>query len=268
MKSIILIFTIFLTLSGCASNPFSKFYTDRIGGRDVTKLNHVILPTSEPVVFRGGEVHEEDSIAMMEKGYIMLGFSSFNAGNVNENNVKTQAKKVHASAVVLYSKYTNTVSGSMPLTLPNTTTTNTSVYGNVYGSGGYVNVSGSGTSTTYGTKTTYIPYSVRRSDYGATYWIKAKTPTFGLIPRDLKADARKIIGTNKGVRAYAIVSKSPAFYADIFKGDILLKIGDADIYDGETYTSALKKYSGQKVDVHIYRDKKTILKNVQFNVRH
>ncbi|MBT6338042.1 MAG: PDZ domain-containing protein, partial [Desulfobacula sp.] len=163
---------------------------------------------------------------------------------------------------------TNTVSGAMPLTLPDTTTTNTSIYGNVYGSGGSANFLGSGTSTTYGTKTTYIPYSVRRSDYYASYWIKGKPPTFGLIETEIKAETRKLIGTNKGVIAYAIVAKSPAFYADIFKGDILLKIGNVDIYDFKTYMNALGKYGGQKVDVHIYRDGKVIVKNIQFNKRH
>ncbi len=47
---------------------------------------------------------------MMEDGYFMVGYSSFNGGNVDINGSLTQAKRVHASVVIVYSKYTNTVS--------------------------------------------------------------------------------------------------------------------------------------------------------------
>lgn len=268
MKYIFINIILSIFLTGCATNPYTKFYIDSFGGKDVTKEPQAILPTGEPVIFRGNKDYEKDSISMIENGYIMLGYSSFNAGNVNEDDAKYQAKKIHASAIVMYSKYTNTVSGSIPLTLPNTTTTNSSVYGNVYGSGGYANVSGYGTSTTYGTKTTYIPYSVRRSDYSATYWIKSKGPIFGAYPKEIEPETHKKIGTNKGVAAYAIVKKSPAFHADIFTGDILLKIDDADIYDVKTYADAITKYSGHKVDIQIYRDGKIITKKVKLNTRY
>ena len=255
-----------LFLSACAANPFSQFYYDQTGGIDLTTLNTVILPglNEKPILYRGN-TPEEDRIKMLENGYGIVGYSSFNAGNVNENDVFVQAKKVHASVIVLYSQYTNTVSGSLPLTLPDNQTSTTSAYGSVYGSGGYGTYTGSATTTTYGTKTTYIPYSVRRYDYSATYWIKMKEPRIGTYVVDLDADKRAEIQSNKGMLIEAVIKNSPAYRSDIFRGDILRKIGDVDIYDGKSFQEALEKYAGQTVSVIIYRDGEIIEKQIQLN---
>jgi len=261
-----LLLPIIIGLSACAANPFSKFYYDLTNGQDLTKLKHISLleEGQEPLLYKGSD-KDEDRIKMLENNYVMVGYSSFNAGNVNENGVFTQAKKVRATAIVLYSQYTNTVSGSMPLTLPNTQTSNTNISGNVYGSGGYANYSGYANTTTYGTKTTYIPYNVRRFDYGATYWVKRKNTTFGLIPIDLDANLRAEIQSNKGMLVEAVIKDSPAYRADIFRGDILKSIGTVNIYDIKNYEEALKKYAGMSVKVVILRSGKLIEKEVTFN---
>ncbi len=255
-----------ILLVGCAANPFSKFYYDLTNGQDLTKLNHITLleKGQKPLLYKGAD-KDEDRINMLENNYVMVGYSSFNAGNVNENGVFSQAKRVRATAIVLYSKYTNSVSGSVPLTLPNTQTTNTNISGNVYGSGGYANYSGYANTTTYGTKTTYIPYNVRRYDYGATYWVKRKSTTFGLIPINLDADLRAKIQSNKGMLVEAVIKDSPAYRSDIFRGDIIKTIGTIDIYDIKNYEEALKKYAGMITKVIILRSGKLIEKEVVFN---
>lgn len=255
-----------ILLTACASNPFSKFYSDLTNGEDLTKFNHLILleKGQKPLLYKGAD-KDEDRIKMLENNYTMIGYSSFNAGNVDENGVYSQAKKVHATAIVLYSQYTNTVSGSMPLTLPNTQSSNTNISGNVYGSGGYANYSGYANTTTYGTKTTYIPYNVRRYDYGATYWVKRKSITFGIVPVDLDADLRAKIQSNKGMLIEAVIKNSPAFRADIFRGDILKSIGTIDIYERSNLEEALNKYIGTMAKVIILRNGKLIEKEVIFN---
>jgi len=87
---------------GCAT-PFAQFYYDKTGGADLTKLPSVVLPTGEPQVYRGNKP-EQDALKMFEDNYNLIGYSLFNAGNVDENGAVAQAKKVHASVVILYSK--------------------------------------------------------------------------------------------------------------------------------------------------------------------
>lgn len=252
-------------LQGCAT-PFAQFYHDQTGGADLTKLPSVVLPTGEPRVFRGNEP-EQDALNMLENNYILVGYSSFNGANVDENGAVAQARKVNASVVILYSKYTGSVSGSIPLTLPDTQTSSTSLYGSAYGSGGYASYSGTAYTTTYGSKTIYIPYMVHRSDYLATYWIKRKPPIFGMLIRDLTPEIRQQIGSNKGMLVYAVIKGSPAFEADILKGDVLRKIGNISIVDQESFQHALSQYEGKEVDVTILRGEKEITKTVKFGNR-
>lgn len=261
IKKILAVGVIALLLSGCAA-PFSKFYYDQTGGIDITKSSTVVIAEGGPILYQGNK-EEDDSLKMREDGYAILGYSSFNAGNVDENDAITQAKKVHASVVIIYSSYTNTVSGAIPLTLPDTQTSSTSLHGNVYGSGGYASYSGNADTTTYGYKTTYIPYSVRRSDYLATYWVKLKPPIFGTYLRDLTTEVRQEIGSNKGMLITAVIKGSPTFHADIFRGDVLRQIGDIDIYSSESFQKALEKYQGQSVDVLISREGKEVKKTIR-----
>mgnify|MGYP001592191526 CR=1 FL=1 len=265
IRQFIVVFGVIALLQGCAT-PFAQFYYDQTGGADITKLPSVVLPTGEPKVYRGND-QEQDALRMFEDNYNLVGYSSFNAGNVDENGAVTQAKKVNASVVILYSKYTGSVSGSVPLTLPDTRTSSTSLSGSAYGSGGYASYSGTAYTTTYGTQTTYIPYTVHRSDYLATYWIKMKPPIFGTHIRDLTPEIKQQIGSNKGVLIYAVIKESPAFEADILKGDVLRKIGDIAVFDGESYQKALTEYQGREVDVLIIRGDKELHKSVKLGMR-
>ena len=252
-------------LQGCAT-PFAQFYYDQTGGKDLTKSPSIVLPTGEPQVYRGSD-QEQDALKMFEDNYILVGYSSFNAGNVDENGAIIQAKKVNASVVILYSKYTGSVSGTVPLTLPDTRTSSTSLSGSAYGSGGYASYSGTAYTTTHGTKTTYIPYTVHRADYLATYWIKAKPPIFGAHIADLTPEIRQQIGSNKGALIYAVIKGSPAFNADFLKGDVLRQIEDVAVIDAKSFAEAVAEFQGREVDILIIRDDKELQKSVRLGTR-
>jgi len=262
-RQIMIITALLFILQGCAA-PYSKFYVDMTDGDDFTKLPSLKTPWEEPKVFYGKN-QEDDYQNMIENGYMMIGYSSFNASNVDQRGAISQAKSVHAYALVLYSKYTHTVSGAIPLTIPNTTTSSTTFSGNVYGLGGDANYTGTANTTKYGTKTTYIPYSVNRSDYIATYWVKIKPAVFGVRFKTPTNKERANFKTNKGMIVMAVINGSPAFRADIFKGDLLQKIGDINIYEGNDFHKGLKKYSANKTNITILRNGELITKEVAFN---
>ena len=246
------------------SLPYSKFYLDRTGGIDITKSPLVEISSEEPKVSCGYN-KEEDFQRMIENGYFLIGYSSFNAGSINKDGAIFQAKKIHASIVILYSQYTNTVSGAIPLTLPNKKRSSTKFSGNVYSSSGYANYSGNTYTTTYGSKTTYIPYNVRRYEYLATYWVKSKPPIFGTILVDITNKIGREIGSNKGMLIETVINGSPAFRGGIFKGDVLRKIGGIDIYNNETFQESLKKYKGQTINVVVFQNGKEVEKEIKLN---
>jgi len=220
-----------LLVQGCAS-PFSKFYQDQTGDVEITTSPNVVLSKEEPKLVRGTN-QEEDALNMREAGYLVVGYSSFNAGNVDIQDAIDQAKDVHASVVIVYSEYTHTQSRVISMR------------------------SGS------------VPYHVRRGDYVATYWIKLKKSAiiFGINLQDLTTELRQELGSNKGVLIRAVLKGSPAFQADVLRGDVLRRIGDIEIYDLETYHAALEKYKGQAVSVEIYRNGKKIEKKIKLNTR-
>jgi len=214
---------------------------------------------------------------MQEDGYSLLGVSSFNAGSVSRPQLIEQAKRVKAAVAIFYSRYTNTITGSIPLTLPNTTTVTTNSSGtgfnsgSIYGVGGPMSYSGMGsyfgssTSTVNGTTTTYYPYAKNRYDYLATFWIKLKKPVFGAFMNDLSPDLREMIGSNKGVIITIVTKDSPAFIADLLKDDVIKKIDNVEVINIGTMRGLLPKLAGQTVSVELLRKGKSITKQVKLN---
>lgn len=257
----LLLVIVFALLQGCAT-PFAEFYHDQTGGVDLTASSAVILPIGEPQAFQGND-QTADVLKMYEDNYNMIGYSSFNSGEVDQDGAIEQAKKVHAAVVILYTKYTGSQSGVIPLTLPDTQVSTTSLSGNVYSTGGTASYTGNAYTTTYGTKTTYIPYTIHRSDYLATYWIKMKPPRFGVHITELPSELRQRISSNKGMMVEAVIKGSPAFDSDILRGDVIKKIGDIAIYDEDSFQRAINQYQGTRTDVLLHRGDSEISKPIQ-----
>jgi len=249
-----------LSLSGCV-NPYTKFYVDSTGGF----TNNVILSDAEPKIVRGTTINA-DGQGLMENGYGMVGYSSFNAARGSPSDAIEQGRNVHAEFVVFYSQYTNTVSGSMPWTTPTTQTTTTNVYGNTFGSGGFNTYTGTARSTTYGSQTTYIPYNINRFDFVATYWAKMRPGLLGIKLANMTDEQKHQIGSNRGVAVLAVIKGSVAYKADFLKGDIIQRVGNTDLFDATEAGSQIRQYQGQTVEIDYVRDGKPDKKTVQLGV--
>lgn len=230
---------VLLAMPGCAS-PFSEFYHDNTGGQDVTKLPSFETSNAEPILTRG-DSPDSDIEKMVEDGYGMIGYSSFDIGKaiVNEKEALLVARKIHASVVLVNSHYARTVTGTIPI--PITSKDGSSVY--------YL----------------YIPYKIDRFNYFASYWVKMRPPGFGAYVKDLTQEQRARISGGKGVYVNIVFKNSPAFNADIIKGDIILSIASADIYDAKAFVEAVDQNAGEEVEVALSRDGKEIVKKVKLN---
>lgn len=256
MKQAILLLA--LVIAGCA-NPYAKFYQ----GMPDARVSPNYVQSNEDLKIFSTDDFKRDIKALIRKGYQPVGESAFNAGSdaVTETQLREQAAKVGAHAVLVSSKFTHSVSGAMPLTLPNTTTSYSSGSATAYGSGGSVTAYGSGTTTTYGSRTTYIPYTVNRSDYNAVYFIKSKSK-IGFLTEPLDDETRRKLESNSGVRVDVVVEGTPAFEADILPGDILVSFNSTAVKSVEHYQELLQSYSGDSVDLVLNRDGRIIKKTV------
>lgn len=96
-----------LLLAACA-NPYAQFYTDQLGGRSIDEFPIIDPHEGEPQLYSTND-HERDGRALLENGFVLIGYSSFNAGPVDSKQAVRHAKKVGAAIVLVQSQYTNTV---------------------------------------------------------------------------------------------------------------------------------------------------------------
>ena len=261
MKNALLLLLFLVFSSGCG-NPYTIYYTDLTGGENTLEKPDIVIPSADPRLIESCNI-EKDNRSMMEDGYFLLGFSSFSGWIAPKWTALQHARKIHADTVVVYKKYIDTISGSIPVTIPDTQTSFHS--GSMYGFGG-ASTSFSGTSTTYGTKTEHIPYTFDRyADY-ASFWVKRKFVGLGIYCDDLTDDLRRQIGSNKGVHVVVVVKGSPAFNNDVLVGDIIRKVNDIEVLDKFHFANIAKNNSGQQIKLEIFRTGKTITKEIQVNM--
>jgi hypothetical protein len=254
VKKILWTIGILFTLTGCANN-YETYYHGLINGSNLIKNPNYVL-ADEPTLVMGKDP-KQDTISMMENGYTLLGYSSFiapNNGASSERKAIMQGENVHASKILLYSNYADTINKIVPLYSPSYSSgTITDNYGNS------ANYEGSGGSMSY------IPVSVNRNNYLATYWIKVKRMILGIYVRDLTDDEHHEINTNKGVSVIAVVKKSPAYFADIFKGDIILRFDGEYVFDKDDFLTKIKDHKGETINLDLMRDGKLLAKGIKTN---
>jgi hypothetical protein len=233
-------------LAACV-NPYTKFYDGKPDGHGIANY----VPVTEPLQIYRSDDLKADIATLEKRGYMPFGRSSFNANprKVDEDQLRDQAKKVGAVAVLVSSRYTNTETGALPLVLPNNSTT--------YVNGSY----GSATATTYGSQTVMMPYSVRRDDFLAVYFVKVR-PHLGVDYGVIDPATRNRLQTNAGALVSVVVDGTPAAAADILPGDIILS-ADGQRVDGVVQLSELLKTRlGQAVVFGIDRGGTRIEKTV------
>jgi len=252
-----------LILCGCA-NPYAKYYRDLTNGTDfINNPNFEITNGPPRLIITDNPA--ESALKLREDGYLPLGFSSFWARDLSESKAIKHGEQIKASIVLFFKKYRNTESGSIPLTLPSTQTSNSSYSGNIYGTGGNASFYGSGTTTTYGTQTTYIPYEHDYYDYAVSYWIKQKNFRLGAVVIDLSNDDKMAIGSNKGVKVDVVVKNTPAYNADILRGDLIKKIEDDPVLDITSFQKHIVKNEGKIVKITLIRNGQEITKKVNID---
>jgi hypothetical protein len=248
------------TLCTACANPYAQFYQ----GQADARILPFYLPSDEKIeVFSSNDL-ERDVRSLMRKGYAVIGSSSFNGAENSgkKSNLLSQAETIGAHVVLISSEYTNTISGAVPLVVPNNSTSHSSGTATAYGSGGSATAYGSSTTTTYGSETVMLPTQTRRYDFQAVYLARVRSRA-GIIVTPLDDEARRRLQSNKGVVVDLVVEGTPAFLADVIPGDILLSVGDVAIYSRETYVQALDKYQGSTPDFTIVRGDQTLHKKIE-----
>lgn len=210
-----------LFLTGCANSPYKTFYKQNQGAENYRANPDIILGNEEPRIIKVNSLNLlEENIKLWEDGYISVGYSSFIGELQGEKGAIEQAKALNASVVLIRTPITN---GELP----------TSQYG-----GGV------------------------RVEQAASYWVKTKinTKLFGVGSQPLTDEMAKKLGSNKAVHIQYVVKNSPAFFADVMKGDLITSIDGEIVYDRDSFGSSVKDKMGKQVEIILYRDGKQLKK--------
>lgn len=202
-------------LSGCATNEYRNFYTGYVDPKTHPHLE-ALSSGEEPQVYTSDDL-DRDILTLRAKGYGVVGASGFNAEYQDQADAVAQAKDIGASLVLLSWEYTDTETSTTTLFLPDTQTT-------------YFSGTVSGSATTYGTSAMPITTNKRRYDQTAVYLAKfKKKPRFGIQGEDLDSKMRRELGRNTGMLIEVVVEETPAFYANVLAGDVLIQVDDTPI---------------------------------------
>jgi hypothetical protein len=87
-------------------NFFSSSFVDA----KQTNAKHII-PSADPKIYAGAD-KIADKQRMEEKGFELIGYSDFKAGDVPPEMAMPQAKKIHAEIVLVYSERSDRPSAS------------------------------------------------------------------------------------------------------------------------------------------------------------
>lgn len=249
MKKIIILLVVLLQ---CAcTNTFEKFYNSTSD----TSLTEGTDVADTKLYFGNFADIKQEGRKMLGEGYVQIGYSSFYSSPVDTDEALEFGKKLNADIVIVFEKYMDTINSAIPITTPTFSTVNTS-YHNNYGGYGYA------TSTIQGSETTYMPSTVDRYEYFASYWKKQTTKSrVGLYFEPLTNEIKQQINTNKGILVAIVVKDTPAFANDILVGDVITKINGKDVYDKASYDAIMDNIpKNSNVEYTIIRNGKTIKK--------
>jgi hypothetical protein len=192
-------------LSGCAGNPYKKFYDPQPGWEkfqndpDPGVIIERLLLNQEPQIIRSNNM-SMDMVHYASKYYVALGSSSFSGKIADNQYVIEQAKNVGATLILTLSKYTHTQTNIENISL------------------------GSG----------YNPVLTHQDRYHQEAWFLVKalpiTPRkFGFISRDLSNQERIDAERNTGIFVDIVYEDTPMFYANALRGDIVIAINGIQI---------------------------------------
>jgi hypothetical protein len=180
-----------------------------------------------------------DNVRMLEDGYDMMGWSGFSANEAPADLALSHGRAVQADHVILYSKH-----------------------------------------EAENNKSADIKSNPDAQDlhyFYASYWAKLPMPLLGVHVVKLRklltnqkaatASASEELPEEPGLKVIAVIKSSPAAEANILRGDVLMKVGDAAVNQQEALVTAVKRYSGQSVPVVLIRNNKELTVTAKLNSR-
>jgi hypothetical protein len=240
----------FIVLSACG-NPYRLNYVSVL---DRLPAQPAFAPSTPTPRIVEAKNPREDSVRLVEEGFMPIGYVKFNSVKADQKLALAQAKDLGADVVLTSIQFTNVVNETVPTTVyTGPETVRVDEHGNVWNGG--VNYNRSQTVTYEGHyETEFVNRETAFYDQKALFFRKLQSPIFGGAVSPLPEEVRNSLGRNRGVVVRAVVKGSPAFRADVLKGDILIALEGEDIIEPGEFYKRVESLAGRSVSVSIFRN--------------
>lgn len=226
-----LMFFLFVTASRAEIdadfNPFTDSY-----------ISHRPVPTEShnPPRIHVGQDKVADYQRLLEDGYDLQGYSSFEAGDVPVSLLTAHATQIKADVAMIYTNGLERLPASIRQQririvqereqqgLP-----------------------------------PQVPAEEQFYEYFVAYWTKLPMPMFGSHVQRYTQGGE----TPGGLEVLAVIRNSSAARSGIQPGDVLKQMGDIPLNQAEHLMQAVQKYAGQTVEVQLERNGKPELRKVE-----
>jgi len=204
-------------------NPYAQSYVSQ--RKAATKSE-----TGAPLILLGKD-KVNDYQRQLEKGYDILGYSSFDAGEVSPDKLLEHAALINADMALVYTEEKARAPASLKFDKARAEAARKS--------------GEAATQVQIGTPTgDNVVYS-----YFASYWTKLPPPVLGVHVQGT-AEAQN---GETGLVVLAVIEGSPAA-AELRKDDTMLRLGEVRLDKPEALMQAAKRYAGQSVEIVFERD--------------
>lgn len=236
----ILIFCFF----SCVSAQFNEFYNETCNLSDIPE-ECKLKNNEEPQVFTTDNINR-DIIEVKSNYYGIIGYASYNGPEFSADEIIDAAKKLcikkRAKLALVSWGYTDTRNGI--INLPNTTTSTTTGNINSFGNFNYT--------TTSITNNNSISYSVRRYNYDIVLFVlmpeKYKnTMKLGISFSDLDSETRYALKRNTGVLIDTVFKDKPAYYANLYSGDIIIEVNGKSVKHSQDYQKVMESLENENI---------------------
>lgn len=201
------------------ANPYTKNYVSRMPAP-------ARVPSAAPQVFRGQD-RVEDYQALLEDGYDLLGYASFEGAEVPPEQLTAHAASIHADLALVYT----TRSGETPASVRLDQARAKAEKEKAQGAPAQPEALAQKPNKFY--------------NYFASFWTKLPPPLLGVHVKQ----AEKAELPADGLEVIAVIKGSPAAAAGVQKGDTLLRLGEVELKKPELLTQAAQRYAGQQAEL-------------------
>jgi hypothetical protein len=216
------------TATRAEGNPYASNYQAQNQGN-----LHSMQANPEPQLFSGTR-RDEDNIKMLENGYDLMGFSSFEAEDVPAEQATIHGRSIQADRILVYVKKAGNTTPASKIEM-------------------IKEASRKG----IGLTEKDMAVDPTKYRYYATYWAKLPPPVLGvhvikLVPRSSSEKEGPTVSSD-GVRVIAVIHGSAAEKAGLLRGDQLLSINQEKVQDAAELSNLVRKYRGKLIQLQLER---------------